>query len=153
MAKIVSESPKSVSELVPSVPPDLAKIVSRCLRKDPARRYQDMADVKVALEDVEEESGSRPQVPAPGRGRRWQWVSLWMAALLAADGYVGWRTLRAPAAPPRRLVQLTTLPGSEKYPTPAPDVQHLAFTWLGPNPDNDDIYIQRTGSGAPPPDD
>ena len=51
-ARILSDDPKPVNELARSVPSELAKIVSHCLRKDPARRYQYIADVKVALEDV-----------------------------------------------------------------------------------------------------
>jgi serine/threonine protein kinase/Tol biopolymer transport system component len=149
MAKIVSEKPKPVGELVPSVPPDLAKIVARCLRKDPARRYQFMADVKVALEDVEEESGSSPQVATASRGRRSLWVLVALAALLVAGGYLAWRTLRGLDEPAPRIVQLTTLPGSEKNPTIAPDGQQVAFTWSGPDQDNDDVYVQRIGSGEP----
>jgi serine/threonine-protein kinase len=33
-------------------PPELAEIVNRCLRKDPARRYQSMADVKLSAEEL-----------------------------------------------------------------------------------------------------
>ncbi len=44
--------------LEPSVPRDVDKVVMHCLRKDPARRYQHMDDVKVALEDLKEESES-----------------------------------------------------------------------------------------------
>jgi serine/threonine protein kinase len=47
--KLLGHNPKPVNELVPSLPPDLSKIISRCLRKDPARRYQHMDDLKVAL--------------------------------------------------------------------------------------------------------
>ena len=36
-------------------PRELARIVTRCLRKDPARRFQNM-DLKVALEELKEES-------------------------------------------------------------------------------------------------
>ena len=32
----------------------------RCLRKDPARRYQTMADLKVALEDLATDSADQP---------------------------------------------------------------------------------------------
>jgi hypothetical protein len=42
------------------LPPELEKPILRCLRKDPARRYQTMADLKVALEDLQEET-SAPQ--------------------------------------------------------------------------------------------
>jgi Tol biopolymer transport system component/predicted Ser/Thr protein kinase len=149
LAKIVNHQPKPVSELIPSLPQDLAKLVARCLRKDPARRYQYMADVKVALEDVQEESGSSPQVAAAGRGRRWPLLAPLLAALCATVGYLAWLSLRAVDAPAPRIVQLTTLPGSEKYPSVAPDGQQVAFTWSGPGQDNVVVYVQRIGSGEP----
>ena len=52
---IVSEEPAPPSESAP-VGAELEKLILRCLRKDPARRYQTMADLKVALEDVALES-------------------------------------------------------------------------------------------------
>ena len=53
LTKILNEDPTPPSQLAASIPPELEKIILRCLRKDPARRYQTMADLKVALEDVE----------------------------------------------------------------------------------------------------
>jgi serine/threonine protein kinase len=69
-AQILSDDPTPVNGLVRSVPADLAKVVSHCFRKDPARRYQYIADVKVALEDVREESRSRPQAQTSRTGSR-----------------------------------------------------------------------------------
>src|SRR5213592_1246049 len=78
LSKIVSEDPTTPGQLAASIPPDLEKIILHCLRKDPARRYQDMADVKVALEDVEEESASGQHGVAARRSsrRRWAWAVL-----------------------------------------------------------------------------
>src|SRR5262245_31621491 len=73
IAKILSEDPTPLGQLVPALPADLAKIVGRCLRKDPARRFQHIADVKVALEDVREEVDSGPQLQASPRRTRWRW--------------------------------------------------------------------------------
>ena len=52
LTKILNQDPTPPSQLGASIPPELEKIILRCLRKDPARRYQTMADLKVALEDV-----------------------------------------------------------------------------------------------------
>ena len=40
------------------MPVELEKIIARCLRKDPNRRTQDIADIKLALEELKEESES-----------------------------------------------------------------------------------------------
>jgi Tol biopolymer transport system component/tRNA A-37 threonylcarbamoyl transferase component Bud32 len=58
LSAILSKEPKRVRDLVPELPLELERVVSRCLRKDPARRFQNMADVKVALEELRDESAS-----------------------------------------------------------------------------------------------
>ena len=150
VAKILHEDPKPATQLVPSIPPDLAKIVSHCLRRDPARRYQHMADVKVALEDVQEESASGPQAPVARTlfRRPWAWVTLLSVVLVG--GFFTWRQFRAhDASEPSRVVPLTTFPGAETYPTLSPDGNQVAFTWSGPKQDNDDLYVQLIDSGGP----
>ena len=152
VAKILREDPTPVSQLAPSVPSDLAKVVSHCLRKDPARRSQHMGDVKVALEDVRDEwSSGAQQSQVPKRSRRRMAISIAAALVIAcAAGFALWRGLRGPADPDfPKAVRLTTLVGLEKYPTLAPDGEHVAFTWSGEGQDNDDIYVLRIGSGAP----
>ncbi|MDX2150671.1 MAG: protein kinase [Bryobacteraceae bacterium] len=52
LSKIVKEDPPPPGVLAP-VSPDLERLILRCLRKDPGRRFQTMADLRVALEDVE----------------------------------------------------------------------------------------------------
>jgi Tol biopolymer transport system component len=148
-AQILADEPTPVNELLRSVPADLAKVVSHCLRKDPARRYQYIADVKVALEDVREESRSRPQAQTTDTGSRWQWAWLMLLVpVVLVSGYFAWPRQSPPAAPPARPVPLTTLQGSEGSPTLAPDGEQVAFTWSGPREENEDIYVQRIGSGT-----
>jgi serine/threonine protein kinase len=146
LTKILSEDPTLPSQLGTSIPPELEKIIMRCLRKDPARRYQTMADLKVVLEDVEEESGSGNKVQQLPLRRRW-------VAVLLVAGFVAWWAWRAWRAPestePLRAVPLTTLPGVAHYPSFSPDGNHVAFTWNGPKQDNRDIYVQQIGSGSP----
>ena len=49
---------------MPDVPKELERIILRCLRKEPGRRFQHMADVKVELQEVKEESDSQASAPA-----------------------------------------------------------------------------------------
>src|SRR5260370_6614608 len=58
LAAILNREPAAVSEVSAAVPRDVEKIISRCLRKDPARRVQTMSDLKVALEELKEEFDS-----------------------------------------------------------------------------------------------
>ena len=136
----------------PSIPPELEKIILRCLRKDPSRRYQTMADLKVALEDLEAGTES----PARARQRplrapsRWRWAWAALLPIVLAAGYFGWQTWRpAEPAEPLRADALTTFPGQELYPSLSPDGNHVVFTWTGPRQDNTDIYVQQIGAGSP----
>lgn len=58
------------------IPPEVEQVLRRALRKDAARRFQHMDDLKVALEELREESesGKLARVEAPkASARRW-WV-------------------------------------------------------------------------------
>ena len=58
LSGILHTEPQPASQTVPEVPPELDRIIGRCLKKDPARRWQSMADVKVALNEVHDEMDS-----------------------------------------------------------------------------------------------
>src|SRR5262249_60097712 len=97
LAAVLNQEPKS---LPANVPDGMARAILSCLRKDPARRYQTMADLKVALEDLREKSYSRRQVPAPLR-RRWNWAVLAATLLVARlSGLIAWRPWRTGPSPP-----------------------------------------------------
>ena len=70
LSAILHEEPKPVSQLSERLPPEVERVIARCLRKDPERRWQSMADVKVALQDLKDELDSGSLVatsPAVGR--------------------------------------------------------------------------------------
>ncbi len=58
IAAILREEPKPLSQVVEGLPREVERLVKRCLRKDPAHRFQHMDDLKVALEELKEESDS-----------------------------------------------------------------------------------------------
>src|SRR5580658_697452 len=58
LAAVVEKEPPPASEIHSGVPPELERVIARCLRKDVQRRSQNMADVKLALEELLEESQS-----------------------------------------------------------------------------------------------
>jgi Tol biopolymer transport system component len=152
LAKILNEEPTPPSRITAAVPPELEKTILRCLRKDPARRYQTMADLKVALEDLVEDS-SRATAPQPveqaPRGR-WKWALAALVPLLLIAVYFAMHTARAPGNPePMHAVPLTSLSGQVRFPTLSPDGNQVAFTWTGAKQDNQDVYVQQIGAGAP----
>jgi len=151
LTRILNDDPKPPADMNASIPPELDKTILRCLRKDPGRRYQTMADLKVALEDLEADTPSSRVAPrvihAPSRWR-WAWAPLLPIVLVAS--YVGWQMWRsAEQAGPLRAHALTTFPGKELYPSLSPDGNYVAFTWTGPRQDNTDIYLQQIGAGSP----
>src|SRR3954466_7093863 len=58
LGAILHMEPKAASEISGSVPTELDKIIARCLRKDPERRAQGIADIKLGLEELKQESES-----------------------------------------------------------------------------------------------
>ncbi len=152
LAAVLHHEPAPLGEEVPG---DLRKIIARCLRKDPDRRSRSMPDVRLALEEMKEESDSgrlagSPVHVAPRRARGPAvWVSAAALLVLAAAG--GWFLLREATRPRPGLkaVPLTTMPGTEQYPSLSPDGNLVAYSWDGPNLDNTDIYVQQIGGGAP----
>ncbi|HSE37659.1 MAG TPA: protein kinase, partial [Blastocatellia bacterium] len=147
LAAVLTQEPKP---LPAKVPEGMAQAILCCLRKDPAQRYQSMADLKAALEALRQGSQSRRPFSLALRRRR-TWVV--RAAMLLVAGLLGlfasqmWRS-GAPAQPPRADA-LTTLPGMEWFPSLSPDGNHLVFAWTDPKSGNQDIYVQQIGSGSP----
>ena len=145
---IVNHEPPSVKQIVEGVPPELDRIIARCLRKDPARRFQTMADLHVTLEELKEESdsgriASAAALQRPHR-RAWPWAGA--AALLVIAALAVWLIKRfATQAPPQMVMPVTTYPGSQRYPCFSPDGSQVAFSWDGDNGGNFDIYVKLLG--------
>jgi Tol biopolymer transport system component/predicted Ser/Thr protein kinase len=154
LAAILRTEPKPFDVDVPN---DMQKIVNRCLRKDPARRFQHMADVKVALEELREESESggfqRPgAVETKGRPR-WVLPAAVVLVIVVSAAIGSWLFLRGrkPSVPAAALkvTPLTSLPGEEDFPSLSQDGNVIAFAWKNPEAGNFDIYIQQVGGGPP----
>jgi Tol biopolymer transport system component/predicted Ser/Thr protein kinase len=148
LAAVLTKEPKPPSQVVEGLPRELERVILRCLRKDPARRFQIMADLKVELEEVKVESDSQiSAAEVPARGRRWLLAAAVAVPLL---GVAGWFLLRQESAPvpPPSVVPLTSYTGSELYPSFSPDGNQVAFSWDGEKQDNFDIYVKLVGSGT-----
>lgn len=66
LTTILQTEPQPVRQLAPSLPRVLAKIIDRCLRKDPAKRFASMTELKAALEKAAAEPSG-----VLGRMARW----------------------------------------------------------------------------------
>ncbi len=146
LAAIVNQDPRPARQLAPGLPLEMDRLLARCLRKDPARRFQHMADLKVALEELKEESDSgrlTSSAPVPARRRTWLWIGAAALAVLAAAASWLWR--RPASGLPETLVPVTSYPGSEMSPSFSPDGRQIAFAWDGEKGDNFDIYVKLVG--------
>ena len=154
IASILREEPKPISQVAEGLPRDAEKIVRRCLRKDRDHRFQTMADLRVALEELKEDSDSGTldtAVAAPAKSPRRRLWSMYGAAascvLLAALAWQ-WAGPRSQPAPVRST-PLTSFQGAEYEPAFSPDGKQLAFSWNGPKEDNYDIYVMLVGTSTP----
>jgi eukaryotic-like serine/threonine-protein kinase len=130
---------------------DIERVITRCLRKDPERRFQFMADLKVELEDAMVESDAQvspAQIQAAARRRRlWLLAGAVAAPLLAASGWFLVSRVTVPLPAPT-VIPLTAYVGIEVMPSLSPEGNQVAFAWNGERQDNYDIYIKEVGSGA-----
>jgi serine/threonine protein kinase/Tfp pilus assembly protein PilF len=58
IAAILYKEPRPLKEVVPQTPRGLDRIVARCMQKEPDRRFQSAVDLRLALEDLEENAGA-----------------------------------------------------------------------------------------------
>ena len=152
LSAILRDEPAPAGQILPGLPREVERIIARCLRKDAGRRFQTMADLKLALEELKEDLDSGSLAPAAAPDKRKPRVWAWMAGIAAlAAGVLGGWLLFAPRQTPIALaaVPFTTYPGSERHPTFSPDGNQVAFSWDGEKQDNFDIYVKLIGAGLP----
>jgi Tol biopolymer transport system component/tRNA A-37 threonylcarbamoyl transferase component Bud32 len=145
LAAVLNLDPKRPSHLVKDIPYNFERIILRCLRKDPARRIQFMADLVLELEEIRTESGTQIAAQAPARKRAlWRAAPVAALALLTTGAWLVWP--KTATLPPPTVIPLTTYPGDETSPTFSPDGNQVAFAWNGEKRDNWDIYITWLGA-------
>jgi Tol biopolymer transport system component len=109
ISSILKDTPTPVTDIRPSLPPGLSRVIRRSLAKDPSRRYQTATDLRNDLEDLKQEIDSgivtsvttaRPQPVASrrGLGRPAYLVLALLVVFIAALGYGYWRQ-QAPPTP------------------------------------------------------
>jgi Tol biopolymer transport system component len=136
----------------------LERIIQRALQKEPERRFQSTADLKLELLEIKEEPESGRVISAEQvvrqetkRPRRfWPWVAGLLAAL--GIGFAIWLALSAirPDRPPPRTLYFTSLEGREDWPALSPDGTRVAFSWDGGDVKAvSELYVKAIGAGDP----
>ncbi len=155
MAALLKEEPEPPSKVAPDLPREVERVVARCLRKDLDRRSQSMAEIRVALQDLKEESESgslsaaSALAPAARSARRWPYY-----AAGVVDGR-GWDrgnlvTRAGRPAPVLHPAVLTSFVGNQFAPSLSPDGNQFAFAWDGDvHQGPPHVYISLVGKGTP----
>jgi Tol biopolymer transport system component/predicted Ser/Thr protein kinase len=147
LAAVLAGQPKPPTQIT-AVPRELERVILRCLRKEPDRRYQTMLDVRNDLQELEEEIGARRSGLAARPQRRpfKVAVALGIIAVAIAVAWARWSRTGIPPAP-MQVLSVTGLDGYEMMPSLSPDGNEVAFAWNGDKDrSNVDVYVSIVGA-------
>lgn len=144
---ILKDDPPSLERHRADVPPLLEHVVRKLLARDADDRYQSAHDLVTDLR-----ASTQPRAETSlSRFSRW-WPALGSLAIaivvLLAFALRPQQTAITTSAS-LQIVPLTSYPGAERQPTFNPDGSQVAFTWDGPEQDNQDIYVKVVGAAEP----
>jgi serine/threonine protein kinase/Tol biopolymer transport system component len=129
LAAILHTEPAPLREVVENAPPELSKLLARCLRKDPAQRMQSIADVRLLLEETREAPAAVSTAAPLRKGSRLRWPLVITGALAAGAGLAAILfSERAPDLSSYRLRPVATEAAAEQSPVWSPDGRTLAYT-------------------------
>ena len=92
LSAVIKDEARSMTELAPSLPRDMVRIVRRCLAKDPSRRYQTAIDVRNELEELAKALDSGETMVDPVLSGPFAFF----VACAPVDSHSGGRTARCP---------------------------------------------------------
>ena len=148
---ILHTEPPRMATLQPAIPPDLDRVIARCLAKDPEYRWQTARDLMLELKSIAD-AGWRPTRPAPSdtirRAARWlPWITTGLVALFTV--FLAMVHFREPPVE-RRVIRLSVVPAQPTNDfSLSPDGRLLAF--VGGSEGNTRLWIQSLDSLSPRP--
>jgi Tol biopolymer transport system component len=153
LSAILRDEPPPATELSPGLPREIDRVIAHCLRKDPAERFQNMADLKIVLEDLKQDLDSGALGPAAAPRRRPSAAIAWACAgILAAGMALMWWRQAHTAVPPLQLSmrQLTADSGLTTSPVLSRDGKLVAYASDRGTHKNLNIWIHPLTAGAQP---
>ena len=156
MSAILKDSPVAPIAVNPALPPDLDRIIRRCLAKDPVRRYQTAVDLRNDLEELQElvkgRAGSIAVRTKRVRQVPWQFIMVAVGAVIGIAGSTMiWQYRQAKQAAPVHLnvafSKLTSQPGVEWFPSLSPDGKWVVYS--GGSSGRRQIYLQSVSGQTP----
>ncbi len=152
LAAVVTQDPQPPSEISSTTPLEVERLIVRCLRKDVSRRSQSIADVKLALEELRDDSESgklaRPIIAVANIGaRHWVWPAVAIASvLMAAAAFYLTTRVTQPQGPD--LVRISPDDGHSYFaPAISPDGGFVAY--VSGRSGKDELWLQQVGGGDP----
>lgn len=151
LSAIVKDAAPAVTTLNAALPRELARIVRRCLAKDPARRYQTAQDVCNELEDLPQEADTGRDggsAPVQARTRTRELLAWTIAGITVAAATIAWFSRARSADPIADVLSIlppdgTTLTEGEA-PQVSPDGTAVAFVATD-NSGRTLLYVKRQG--------
>jgi Tol biopolymer transport system component len=151
IAAILSREPDWTA-LPPALPPEVCRLVRRCLQKDPRRRIHDIADARVEIDEALDGASAPAASPTGAVGANRRMLAIFVVALVltgVALSLVAWRfgsRAADPSAPSLTYLTLA-LPdgvGLQSPPTVSPDGASIAF--VGSDAKGRRLFVRRLGS-------
>jgi serine/threonine protein kinase len=132
---ILERQPVSAVRLNPDVPPDLERVISKCLEKERNLRYQHASDIRADLQRLKRDtdsSSARVITSSALAPARYSWM-LWIPVALLVAGILAW--IVANRRPPTaqnplanaHFTSLTNFGGAKSDPALSPDGKFAAF--------------------------
>ncbi len=155
LAAVLQEEARPASAIVESLPVEAEQVISRCLRKDPQRRWQNMSDLKVVLQDLKEDSDSgklrSPAAAAQVSPKKHRWPVAAAGALLVLAAVIVWQVFfkRSPAVSEFEITRLTFESGVALYSAVSPDGKMFAYASDRAGNGDLDIWVQQVSGEKP----